>query len=247
MRLNSQNCENQPPETPPDKAFKSPQTLQTYTDFKKTLSEDEGDNFLNFVRGQIQNLEKPINDLEAWLASKNAAGQNRWEVYYKNYQDQKSEQKSRNAQKTSSEGKFNADENLAIARWQKRLKEQAEASEAALRKSNPFLNKTNSAAEPKNSVSDDLKGSEGTAIEKSNESSPDVNKSEFDQIFNDPAGFTKDTSPASSPEPSPSPKITKEEGLDFLRNLGMMKHFEQDLNQEQEENQDPDLGGEEDE
>lgn len=35
MRLDSQICENHPPETPPDKGLKSPQTLQTYSDFKK--------------------------------------------------------------------------------------------------------------------------------------------------------------------------------------------------------------------
>ena len=33
MRLDSQICDNRPPESPPDKAFKSPQTIQTYTDF----------------------------------------------------------------------------------------------------------------------------------------------------------------------------------------------------------------------
>ncbi|MGB5635021.1 MAG: hypothetical protein WBM86_19880, partial [Waterburya sp.] len=77
MRLDSQICENQPPETPPDKEPRSPQTLQTYSDFKDSLSEGERENFLEFVRKKTENLEKPINDLEAWLASKNAAKQNR--------------------------------------------------------------------------------------------------------------------------------------------------------------------------
>jgi hypothetical protein len=34
------------------------------------------------VRKETQKLPNPIVDLEAWLASKNAAGRNRWEVYY---------------------------------------------------------------------------------------------------------------------------------------------------------------------
>ena len=73
------------PESPPDKAFETPQTLQTYSDFKKTLSESERENFLKFVEDKTKNLEKPINDLEAWLASKNAANQNRWEVYHEKF------------------------------------------------------------------------------------------------------------------------------------------------------------------
>ena len=89
MRLDSQICENQPPESPPDKAFKSPQTLQTYSDFKRSLSESERENFFSFVKEETKNLEKKINDLEAWLASKNAAKQNRWEIYYRNYQKER--------------------------------------------------------------------------------------------------------------------------------------------------------------
>ena len=67
------------------KASKSPQTIQTYLDFKDSLSERERENFLKFVEDKIKNLEKPINDKEAWLASKNAAKQNRWEVYYERF------------------------------------------------------------------------------------------------------------------------------------------------------------------
>ena len=66
---------------------------KTYSDFKKTLSEDEGESFLNFVRKEIINLPKPVNDVEAWLANKNQAGNNRWEVYYNNF---KASQKSPN-------------------------------------------------------------------------------------------------------------------------------------------------------
>jgi hypothetical protein len=89
MRLNSQICENQSLELPPDKTFEIPQTLQTYSDFKDSLSEREREKFFDFVEEKTNNLERPINDLEAWLASKNAAKQNRWEIYYKNYQEEK--------------------------------------------------------------------------------------------------------------------------------------------------------------
>lgn len=155
-------------ETQSGQNLQNPKTLQTYSDFKKTLSKTERENFLKFVREQIHNLERPINDLEAWLASKNAAEQNRWEVYYKNYQDQKDGQKPRNAQKTSRQGKFCADESSAIARWQKRLQEQQAAAEAALRKSHPSFQQTNPAAELENSLSDGLNDSEGAATDKSN-------------------------------------------------------------------------------
>lgn len=77
------------PEPLPDKDPRTPQTLKTYIDFKKTLSEGERENFFNFVKEKTNNLERPINDLEAWLASKNAAKQNRWEIYYRNYQEEK--------------------------------------------------------------------------------------------------------------------------------------------------------------
>ena len=77
------------PEPLPNKDPRTPQTLKTYIDFKKTLSESERENFFNFVKEKTKNLEKPINDLEAWLASKNAARQNRWEIYYGNYQEEK--------------------------------------------------------------------------------------------------------------------------------------------------------------
>jgi hypothetical protein len=40
---------------------------------------------LNFCEKSIANLNQPVNDIEAWLAHQNKAGQNRWEVYYKNF------------------------------------------------------------------------------------------------------------------------------------------------------------------
>ena len=95
MRQDSQICEKQTLEPLPDKKSDSPQTIQTYSDFKKTLSEGERENFLNFVKEQIKNLPKQVNDVEAWLANQNQAGMNRWEVYYNNFlASQKTENQS---------------------------------------------------------------------------------------------------------------------------------------------------------
>ena len=58
---------------------------QTYSDFIQTLSDGEREKFLDFVTEQIKDFVQPINDLEAWLANFNKAGQNRWEVYYSKF------------------------------------------------------------------------------------------------------------------------------------------------------------------
>lgn len=75
MRL----CNDQPSESLPSKDSKTP---QTYLDFIKTLSESERENFLKFCEELTSNLSSPVNDIEAWLAHKNKAGRNRWQVYY---------------------------------------------------------------------------------------------------------------------------------------------------------------------
>ena len=123
MRLDSQICENQPPKFLPDKDLKLPQTLQTYSDFKKTLSESEREKFFNFVKEKTKNLEKPINDLEAWLASKNAAKQNRWEIYYSKYQEEKKYESARtNKQNPGSEKLSPSKMQRAIAKFQEKMK-----------------------------------------------------------------------------------------------------------------------------
>jgi hypothetical protein len=100
-----------------------PKTLQTYSDFKKTLSESERENFLNFVEEKTNNLEKPINDLEAWLASKNAAKQNRWEVYYSNYQEQKISESVKTTKQNQGSGNYSPSEmQRAIAEFKKQRK-----------------------------------------------------------------------------------------------------------------------------
>jgi hypothetical protein len=65
--------------------FQNPKINKNYLDFIKTLSEDERANFLEFCEEKTKNLSQPVNDIEAWLAHTNKAGQNRWEVYHKKF------------------------------------------------------------------------------------------------------------------------------------------------------------------
>ena len=75
------------PETQFEKRFQNPKTIKTYLDFIDSLSESERENFLGFVREKTKDFDPPIHDLESWLASKTKARQNRWEVYYQQYQE----------------------------------------------------------------------------------------------------------------------------------------------------------------
>jgi len=56
-----------------------------YLEFIRSLSESERESFLNFCEELTSNLSSAVNDIEAWLAHKNKAGQNRWEVYYQKF------------------------------------------------------------------------------------------------------------------------------------------------------------------
>jgi hypothetical protein len=87
LRKNSGIPENRPPKPSPSKESSSLQTIQTYSDFIQTLSDHERGIFLNYCQEKTKNLRQEINDLEAWLAHKNKAGQNRWEVYYQSFID----------------------------------------------------------------------------------------------------------------------------------------------------------------
>lgn len=60
--------------------------LDSYQLFKNSLSEKERETFLNFCEEKAKNLSQEVNDIEAWLANTNKAGQNRWEVYYNSFQ-----------------------------------------------------------------------------------------------------------------------------------------------------------------
>ena len=108
-------------ETQSEQKVENPKIHKTYLDFKKTLSESERENFLSFVEEKINNLEKPINDLEAWLASKNAAEQNRWEIYYKNYQEEKASQNLKTTRQGNNQGNYSPSKmERAIAEFKRR-------------------------------------------------------------------------------------------------------------------------------
>lgn len=89
------------------KDSKTTQTIQTYSDFIKSLSEDKREKFLNFCEEKTKNLSQPVNDIEAWLAHTTKAGQNRWEVYYKKFVDcQQAESKKSQSSRSSQMKKF---------------------------------------------------------------------------------------------------------------------------------------------
>ena len=102
-------------ETNSGQVFQISKTIKTYLDFKDSLSQSERENFLLFVKEQVQNFSQPINDLEAWLASKTKAQQNRWEVYYQKYRERDDDSSS-----TLSESK-----KKMIAAFQQQIRGQA--------------------------------------------------------------------------------------------------------------------------
>ncbi|MDB9328032.1 hypothetical protein PN435_18035, partial [Nodularia spumigena CS-590/02] len=83
---------DQSPEPLPAEDSKSPQNNQNYSNFIQTLSKEERANFLKFCEEKTKNLSQEVNDIEAWLAHTNKAGQNRWEVYYKKFLDWQQQQ-----------------------------------------------------------------------------------------------------------------------------------------------------------
>ncbi|MGF1588815.1 MAG: MarR family transcriptional regulator [Pleurocapsa sp.] len=107
-------------ETISEQRFQVPKISKTYIDFKDSLSKSEGENYLKFVREAIKNFRQPIQDLEAWLASKTKAGTNRWEVYYQNYQSEKNADKPKSEKSSISE----LAKQKAIANYQKQLNQE---------------------------------------------------------------------------------------------------------------------------
>lgn len=103
------------PETQSEKRFQNPKTIKTYLNFIDSLSENERENFWDFVKEQTKDFAPPIHDLESWLASKTKAQQNRWEVYEQLYQKQE-----RNSSSTLSESK-----KKMIAAFQQQINGQA--------------------------------------------------------------------------------------------------------------------------
>ena len=107
-------------ESKTEQEFETSKISKTYIDFKKTLSEGESENFFKCVKEAIKNFQQPINDLEAWLASKTKAGQNRWEVYYQKYQKENKARKSY----SDSSSVFSDAKQKAIANYQKQLNQE---------------------------------------------------------------------------------------------------------------------------
>lgn len=104
----------------PDGGLRTPQTIKTYSDFIKTLSEEERAKFLNFCEEKTKNLSQEVIDLEAWLASKTKTGENRWEVHYQLYQ---ASLKTRNQEERQ---RIQAREQ--VEKWKRELEEQTVAA-----------------------------------------------------------------------------------------------------------------------
>jgi len=107
-------------ETKIEQEFPTPKISKTYIDFKRSLSENESENFFRFVKEAIKSFQQPIQDLEAWLASKTKAGQNRWEVYFQKYQSSKKARKPKSESNSVSE----SIRQKAIANYQKQLNQE---------------------------------------------------------------------------------------------------------------------------
>lgn len=122
-------------ETISRKGFQTPKISKTYIDFKDSLSESERENYLKFVKEAIKDFGQPIHDLEAWLASKTKAGQNRWEVYYQKYQG---ENKASKPDSDSSSVESDA-KRKAIANYQKQLNQEKTGHEVFVSKFNRLL------------------------------------------------------------------------------------------------------------
>lgn len=116
-RKNSGIPENRTPKCAPDKDDSTPQTIHTYSNFIQTLSDEERANFLEYCQDKTKNLSQEVNDLEAWLAHKNKAGQNRWEVYYQNFLDSTSDKSTK------------VEYQKAVEEWQEELRAKQKLAE----------------------------------------------------------------------------------------------------------------------
>lgn len=66
-RIDSEIPENRQPEPLPDKNSKNPHTLQTYSDFKNTLSDEEREYFLDFGKKKASQLPRPPELPQRWI------------------------------------------------------------------------------------------------------------------------------------------------------------------------------------
>jgi DNA-binding transcriptional ArsR family regulator len=69
----------------PDKDSSLPHTIYTYSDFINTLSDTERENFRDFCKTEVSNYQQPVVDIDDWLAGKNKAGENRYDIQYQKY------------------------------------------------------------------------------------------------------------------------------------------------------------------
>ena len=235
MRNESQICENEGLKPPSDIQSDSPQTLQSYSDFRRSLSEDERENFFNYVKEQTKNLRQPINDLEAWLASKNAANQNRWEVYYQNYQNHIRLTNPRD-NRTSSPSR-----RQKISQWQEYLRQEklaaARLQEESRRLQKSKQSQTEHITEQNNSNHNQATSERPENTPHPTPDTPHPTRSEFNQMLNHPQGTTKNTFSATpKPDSSSNRQINRNQGRKILRDL--------DLRQRLENSQDRDQGGE---
>ena len=223
-------------ETKSEQSVQNPKTLQTYSDFKRSLSESERENFFNYVKEKTKHLRQPINDLEAWLASKNAANQNRWSAYYNLYQTEELKRQAINKEHNSSTKRLTLEqERQAIAEWQEYLKQQKLAVEKLQEKSR--LEKQQSQTEPRTEQNN---SNHHQTTSEPPENTQHPTRSEFNQMLNNPQGATKNTSPSvsgqSKTNPSSNRQINRNQARKILRDV--------DLRQQLENSQNPDLGGE---
>lgn len=88
MPNDGQNWQDEAPKPLTDEDSRSPNTSLDYLDFKNTLLEGERENFFSYCKKITAGFNKPVADLDDWLASKNKAGENRWEIQYKEFKAQ---------------------------------------------------------------------------------------------------------------------------------------------------------------
>ncbi len=83
-RLESEKRESQPPKPAPSKDFKTPQTLNTFSDLLNSLSEHLRESFKNFCYKKIQECSFKIGSKQAWL---NKHGAEYWQEFQETYPD----------------------------------------------------------------------------------------------------------------------------------------------------------------
>ncbi|MDJ0689668.1 MAG: MarR family transcriptional regulator [Xenococcaceae cyanobacterium MO_188.B32] len=215
------------PEIKSEQGFQNSKINKTYIDFKDSLSESERENFLRFVEKKIENLEKPINDLEAWLASKTKAKQNRWEVYYQTYQQEEKQKVTESFQNFDSQAL--KEKEVAIKNWQKHLKQQRLENQLAKKERKPNLE-----SQPKSKAiidlseensdpwaetpSSDLSQINSSEVSPLQKSESDL-KQKINQIFNDFSRVEPDGIEIPSQPPTQDLSQEVERGLQYLKDI----------------------------